>query len=151
MKIFQAALLCFLLTNAGFGQKAQQTTGVEKKNADQSSSMNSSCQGMMKQHQKMMDEMQQMDKQLQAKVAAMNSATGDQKVVAIAAAVNELAKQRHEMFARMDQMQSGMMSHMASHMQSGDKQSMANCPMMGQGMGMMQGKRATGDNTGQKK
>ncbi len=49
----------------GIWQKAQQTTGVEKKNAAQSSSMNSSCQGMMKQHQKMMDEMQQMDKQLQ--------------------------------------------------------------------------------------
>ena len=151
MKIFQAALLCFLLTSAGFGQKAQQTTDTQKPGTGQSSSMSSSCQEMMKQHQKMMGEMQQMDNQLQAKVSAMNSATGDQKVQAIAAAVNELAKQRHDMCARMDQMQSGMMSHMASHMQSGDKQSMANCPMMGQGMGMMQGKRATGDNTGQKK
>ena len=104
----------------------------------------------MKQRQKMMGEMQQMDNQLQAKVSAMNSATGDQKVQAIAAVVSELARQQHDMFARMEQMHAGMMSHMASHMQSGDKQSMAGCPMMNQGMGMMQGKLATGADTGQK-
>ncbi len=112
------------------GQKSPHPSMMGQKSGQ--SGMSTSCQEMMQHHEKLMSDMQQMDTQLQAKVSAMNSATGDKKIQAIADAVNELATQRHQMFARMEEMHSGMMAHMAEHMQSGGAQSMANCPMMKQ-------------------
>lgn len=156
MKILQVALLGLVMSIA-YAQDPQQPNGSQSKGETRSGSMMSSCQDMMKQHQTMMSEMQKMNDQLQAKVSAMNRATGDQKVQAIADAVNELASQRQEMFAHMQEMHSGKMAHMTGHMQSGDKQSMANCPMMREGMGMMgkpagstEKKPANSGQTGQK-
>jgi len=150
MRIILTTVLGFLLTVGGLAQSGQQTPGARDQKPGQSGTtgqksgqpgMTTSCQEMAQQHQKMMSDMKQMDSQLQAKVSAMNSATGDKKIQAIADAVNELATQRHQMFARMEGMQSGMMTHMSEHMQSGGAKSMANCPMM-QGMSQP-GMRAT--------
>ena len=55
------------------------------------------------------------DEKLAALIAAMNTATGDRKVAAIAAVVNELAAQRTRLQAQM-RMQAAMMDQMRSHM-----------------------------------
>ena len=52
------------------------------------------------------------------------------------AKLKELIAQRSSHQKRMDQMQPQMMGHMMEHMQSGDKNSMIQCPMMKDG-GMM--------------
>lgn len=150
MKIVQTVTLGVLLAASAWAQSGQQTTpgrdqksgqpgmmgqksghaGMMGQKSGQSTNMSASCQEMMQEHEKVMSEMQQMDKQLQAKISAMNSATGDKKTQAIADAVNELATQRHEMFTRMQELTGGMMSHMAQHMESGGAQSLANCPIM---------------------
>jgi hypothetical protein len=151
MRIFQAAVLGFLLATIGFGQSPQQTKDTQTKSAtSQSARMGPSGQQMMSQYQNMMSQIQQMDSELQAKVAAMNSATGDQRIPAIVAVINEMARQRHDLFSRMQMMNSGMMTYGASHMQSGGQQAMTNHSMMGPGMGMMQGQSTAGANTNQK-
>ncbi|MFB3906105.1 MAG: hypothetical protein ACE15E_21885 [Acidobacteriota bacterium] len=132
MKVIQTAVLGVLLTVGAWSQSGQKATGSQGQKAGRPTGMTTSCQDMAKQRQKMMSDMQQMDQELQAKISAMNSATGDQKIRAIADAVNELARQRHDMFARMQEMDSATMSHMGEHMQSGGGQAMANCPMMKQ-------------------
>ena len=55
------------------------------------------------------------DEKLAGLITTMNAATGDAKVAAIAAVVNELAAQRTRMQAQM-RMQAGMMDQMKSHM-----------------------------------
>ena len=72
------------------------------------------------------------DQRLDELLAKMNSASGQAKVDATAAAVTELAAQRKAMRDRMTQMHQGMMTHMGEHMQAGP-QSMAMCPMMKMG------------------
>ena len=52
------------------------------------------------------------------------------------AKLKELIAQRSSHQKRMDQMQPQMMGHMMEHMQSGDKNSMMQCPVMKDG-GMM--------------
>jgi hypothetical protein len=88
-----------------------------------------SCQAMMAQHQKMMDEMKAMDARLDGMVQKMNAAQGQAKTDATAATVTELVQQRKTMHERMMAMHQGMMSHMMGHMAEG-KESMAACPMM---------------------
>ena len=57
---------------------------------------------MMKaEHDKAMAEMKAMDARLDEKVAAMNAASGDQKVAAMEAVINELVAQRREMRDKM--------------------------------------------------
>ncbi|RPJ55369.1 MAG: hypothetical protein EHM23_26440 [Acidobacteria bacterium] len=130
MKMIQTIVLGVLLAMPVLAQGTQPAPRDKGQKAAGHGAMTASCEDMMKQHQQMMSDMQQMNKQLQAKVSAMNSATGEQKVQAIADTVNELAKQHQGMFDRMQQMHSGTMTHMSEHMQSGGAQSMANCPMM---------------------
>jgi uncharacterized protein YoxC len=165
MKIVQTVALAVLFCVPVWAQSGTQATPNQSQRNDHSgmmgqqsgqpgmmgqkpshSGMTASCQEIMQEHQKMMSAMQQMDSQLQAKVSTMNSATGDKKIQAIVDVVNELASQRHQMFARVEDMQSRMMAHFAEHMQSGGAQSLANCLMMQQGMGQagMQGHQGTG-------
>ena len=70
---------------------------------------------MAEMHQKMEAEMKAQDAELDKLVAAMNSATGEQKVNAIAAVVSKLVEQRKAMHAEMAKMpknmQGGMMKH----------------------------------------
>ena len=87
------------------------------------------CQEMMKQKQKMMDDMKAQDSELTEQVAKMNSAPKDKKMRLMAAVITSMVEQRTAMHARMEKMQADMMQHMMEHMQMG-KDSMVQCPMM---------------------
>ena len=63
----------------------------------------------------MMQTMAADDQKLDGLIVIMNMATGDEKVAAIAAVVNELVAQRTRMQMQM-RMQAGMMDQMMSHM-----------------------------------
>ena len=64
---------------------------------------------MMKMHQQMMAEMKAAAARLDALVTDMNAATGDARVTALAAVVNELARQQKAMSGRMGHMCEQMM------------------------------------------
>jgi hypothetical protein len=66
-------------------------------------------QDMMKMHEQMMAEMKAADSKLDALVRDMNAATGDAKVKAMAAVVDELVQQHKAMHGRMGQMHQQMM------------------------------------------
>ncbi len=110
----------------------------------QSGSMMAECASMMKMHEQMKMDMSAMDTKLGDMVAAMKSASGDQKLDAISAVVEELANESRGMHMHMMPMQDKMMGHMMMHMKSG---TMANCPMM-KGMPGMSGKKAMAKGTG---
>jgi hypothetical protein len=65
---------------------------------------------MMKMHEQMMAEMKVSDGRLDALVKEMNAASGNARVDAIAAVVNELARQNRAMHEHMGQMHQQMMS-----------------------------------------
>lgn len=91
--------------------------------------MMAKCQAMMAEHDKMMADMKAADQRLDALVAKMNAASGQQKTDATAAVVSEIVAQRKTMHASMMKMHDGMMKHTMEHMQAGTE-SMAMCPMM---------------------
>ncbi len=64
--------------------------------------MNQRMMMRTEERQKMMADMKAWDAKLQSKVAAMNAATGNDKINAMAAVLTELAQQHHEMVARME-------------------------------------------------
>jgi hypothetical protein len=95
--------------------------------------MGDRCKQMMAMHNQMMADMKAMDASLDQKVAAMNAATGQAKVDAMAAVINEMASQRKQMMAKMTGMRDQMMAHMGEHMHSGStamRPPMMPCPMM---------------------
>ncbi|HEY1304256.1 MAG TPA: hypothetical protein VGF24_11935 [Vicinamibacterales bacterium] len=63
---------------------------------------------MMKTPEEMMAEMKAADAKLDALVASMNTATGDDRIAAVTAVVNELVRQHKSMHARMGEMQQMM-------------------------------------------
>jgi hypothetical protein len=69
----------------------------------------SSMQDMMKMHEQMMAEMKAGDAKLDALVKEMNAATGNTKVNAVAAVVNELVGQHKAMHEHMGHMHQEMM------------------------------------------
>lgn len=95
------------------------------------SGMETKCQAMMAEREKMMTAMKAADQRLDDLVAKMNTAAGMEKMVATANVVTEMVTQRRTMRDGMMKMQEGMMSHMMEHMQAGTG-SMARCPMMKQ-------------------
>lgn len=66
----------------------------------------------MKEHDEMISRMKEMDTQLDTKVAAMDAATGDQKVEAMAAVIKEMVSQKKEMQAHMMPRHDMMEGHM---------------------------------------
>ncbi|HKE88597.1 MAG TPA: hypothetical protein VKB50_32790 [Vicinamibacterales bacterium] len=77
----------------------------------------STAQGMpgrMMTHEEMMAEMKAADAKLDALVASMNSATGEDRIAAVTAVVNELVRQHKGMHARMGEMQQMMGGHAMS-------------------------------------
>ena len=91
-----AFLLC-----AGVLAASSQTTPPQPRMGD-----------MMQRHEQMMAEMKAADAKLDELVRAMNAATGEAKVTAMAQVVTELARQQQTMHRRMgmmDQMSMGMM------------------------------------------
>ena len=91
--------------------------------------MMESCQEMMQQRQKMMEDMKAQDAELTEQVAKMNRAPENQKLGLMAAVLTRMVEQRTAMNVQMEKMQARMMQHMMEHMQMG-KESMAQCPMM---------------------
>ena len=87
------------------------------------------CKAMMEHQKEAQAKLAEMDAQLQKRGDAMNTATGQAKVDAMAAVINELVTQRKTMHAEMEKRQSAMMEHMSAHMAAGGKM-MADCPMM---------------------
>jgi hypothetical protein len=108
-----AVLLVALMTAPGvtrFGLAAARATAQTPAPPAQSN-----MQDMMKMHEQMMAEMKAGDAKLDALVKAMNSATGDTKTDAIAAAVDELVRQHKSMHGRMGQMHEHMMGRGMMH------------------------------------
>jgi hypothetical protein len=64
---------------------------------------------MMKMHEQMMAQMKMSDAKLDALVKDMNAATGEAKINAMAAVVNELVRQNQATHERMGQMHQQMM------------------------------------------
>lgn len=121
------------LAHAAFQPQAtqhQHPTEPPKQQTPGQGTMTTDCQAMMAMHQKMMEHMKTMDANLDMLVQKMNSATGQAKVDATAAVVNELVTQRKSMRDGMEKMQGGMMQHMMEHTQAGGTQGMMQCPMM---------------------
>lgn len=75
----------------------------------------------------MANQQQQQDTKLQGLVDTMNKATGQAKVDAMAAVINELIAQRTAM---RDEMHEMMMHHMGEMKGQSMDHSMENCPMM---------------------
>jgi dsRNA-specific ribonuclease len=85
---------------------------------------------MMKMHEQMMKDMQEMNTLLDQRVAAMNAAAGEQdQIEAIKAVINEMVTQRKDMMSKM----TAMHGQMCNMMSCGGMVS-----MMG-GSGMMKG------------
>ena len=93
------------------------------------------CLMMMQMQQKIMSTTKAQDSKIKTLMMTMDKATGDRKVQAMAAVINELVTQRASRQEMNAKMQPQMMGHMMEHMQSGDKTAMMQCPMMGS-MGM---------------
>jgi hypothetical protein len=88
-------------------EAAPRAPGVE----DQARSGQDGMRGMMPMHEMMMKRMQEMDRSLDQKLAAMNAAVGEQnQIEAIKEVINEAASQRKEMMSHMMSMQGKMMS-----------------------------------------
>ena len=117
---------------AAHAQTPQPEHQYQQTPAKPSADMAEKCKAMMAEREKMMAEMKAADQRLDELVTKMNSASGQAKVDATAAAVTEIVAQRRTMRDRMMQMHQGMMSHMMEHMQAGP-QSMGMCPMMKMG------------------
>lgn len=92
---------------------------------------------LMPHHQRMMTKVKEMDAQLEEKVKAMNEATGEQKVAAMAAVLNELLAQRKVMHRHMSAMQGRMCKMMDQDESRGRMHWMSGCPKMKMKQGKM--------------
>ncbi len=103
--------------------------GQQTKPEMMQSGMMSKCKEMMEMHQEMQAKMKEMDQKLSDLGQKMNQATGDQKIQAMEAVLNEMINQRNAMRDMMMSNHSMMMEHMGEHMQKGAGP-MIQCPMM---------------------
>ncbi|MCE5242396.1 MAG: hypothetical protein ABFD98_08565 [Syntrophobacteraceae bacterium] len=101
--------------------------GAHKHSSGSSADM-MGCKDMKALHEQMSSHMEDMDKRLDEKVSAMNAASGDQKLAAMAAVLNELATQRKEMREDFKKMHTARMNCMKSDRHA-----------RGHGSGMMSG------------
>lgn len=90
------------------------------------------CKAMMEKKQQMMQKCKMMNSRLDELSAEMNTATGQAKIDAMAALLNELVAQRKSMHQNMMQMQEGMMSGMMGDMPKGSMSGMMHQKMMQQ-------------------
>lgn len=77
--------------------------------------MGCKCGHMMARHERIIPQLKKMEARLDKKVARMNEATGKEKIQAMSSAVNELVKQRDQLFNHIANARAGMMSHMREH------------------------------------
>ena len=133
MRMTISSLVLGSLLVLGFAAHAQPPQPEHQQTpAKPSADMAAKCKATMAEHEKMVAEMKAADQRLDELVAKMNSASGQAKVDATAAAVTEIVGQRKTMRDRMMRMHQGTTRHMMEHMQAGP-QSMAMCPMMKMG------------------
>lgn len=99
----------------------------QQEGAPEQGTMMAMCQEMMSKRQQMMEKRQAMDEKLAELLDAVQSASGDAKVEAIEAVVEELVAQRRAMGSMMMEHHKAMMAHMMRHMDVGG---MEMCPMM---------------------
>ena len=99
--------LVFGVTRVGFSvaKATQESPAAQRATQPQQPNM----QDMMKMHQQMMAEMKAGEAKLDALVKDMNAASGETKVTATAAVVNEPVQQHKAMHGRMGQMHQQMM------------------------------------------
>jgi len=90
----------------------QHPTMEEKAGQTEKGEMPAKCKAMMQEKQQMMQKCKAMDTRLDQLVSAMNTATGQQKIDAMAALLNELVQQRKSMHTTMMKMREEMMSGM---------------------------------------
>ena len=135
MKSRRAAVTVLVLAFGAMagGLLAQAPDAPKKPMPMMGEKMMDECKAMMARHEDMKAEMASMDAKLDSLVAAMNAASGSQKVDATAAVVTEMATQRKAMRDHMMAMGPMMMRHMMppGHMgmMEGMK-GMPDCPMM---------------------
>ena len=122
------AALLVALPAAGLAQ----STDKGKKPADMQgeSSEMMDCQQVSKMQEKMLDEQQQMQTDLDETVVRMNAASGNAQQKAMAELLTKLVENRGAMQDMMAKMQPMMMQHMMQHVASGKTGGMSDCPMM---------------------
>ncbi|KIH77478.1 hypothetical protein SAMN05660860_01870 [Geoalkalibacter ferrihydriticus] len=127
-RVFLVLLCASLFATSGFAaEKGYDAT----KKADKSAAMMEKCKEMGEKHEAMQKKMAERDARLQERVEAMNAATGEEKVEAIAVVINELIEQRRAMHDMMTKMGPEMMRHMMEHMHPEiTDEMMDKCPMM---------------------
>jgi hypothetical protein len=84
---------------------------------------------MMKMREEMMARMKKGDERVEALLKAMNTATGEAKIAAMATLITALVQERPAMRDGMMQMHGQMVAHMMD-MRKGMQAAMATCPMM---------------------
>ncbi|OIQ03162.1 MAG: hypothetical protein AUK55_00340 [Syntrophobacteraceae bacterium CG2_30_61_12] len=96
-------LLTFMIMPGGlFAQQAQtQTPAASAQAQTRTAPEHTMSDQYMKERDEMMSRMQEMDARLDAKIALMDAAKGDQKVEAMAAVLKEMVSQRKEMQEQM--------------------------------------------------
>ena len=87
------------------------------------------CEEMKAEKAKLAAEQSVQDAELNAMIAAMNSAPDDRKVGQMANVITKMVAQRMAMDARKAKMEEDMMKHMMAHVSQGPK-SAAKCSMM---------------------
>jgi hypothetical protein len=104
-----AAIAVLTLALVGVTRFGLDVAEATPQNAAPQSAPQQGMQDMMKMHEQMMAEMKVGDAKLDALVKEMNAATGQAKVNAVAAVVNELVQQHRAMHGHMGQMHEHMM------------------------------------------
>ena len=113
--MFLISLAFLIMPCASFAQQAKAPAPEDQ--AMPKKMMMDHCGQMKGEHQKMMKDM---DARLDAKVAAMDAATGDKKVEAMADVIKEMVAQRKEMRQHMMEMRHKRMEH-RKHKKAQDK------------------------------
>ena len=128
-----ASALVLFFPQGAFAQGSAAAQGASAEKPSGKAAMGCPCAEMMaKHHKEKMAMKKEMDERLDAKVAEMNSAKGENRVEAMAAVLNELVAQRKEMHQRHNKMREHMMDMKKSGaMGSGE----CRCPMMREGSG----------------
>jgi hypothetical protein len=104
------AISVFLAGGSGITQPGLGASqGTPRNPAQQTPPQPQPMAEMMKMHEQMMAQMKASDAKLDALVKDMNAAAGEARITAMAAVVNELARQTRAMHERMGQMHQHMM------------------------------------------
>ena len=123
MKTVMSFLLVLAVLILPLGLFAQQEKAQTPAAPAQAGAPHEHMQGMSEKQMKecggMMSRMKEMDARLDAEVAAMDAAKGDQKVEAMAIVIKDMVAQRKEMQEHMMKMHDMRKGHMMEHMKPG--------------------------------